>query len=308
VMEACSQSPAIARAAQSAGHKTFVVPGSVVRALGVGARGIKTDDRDAEVLARASVRNEDLPSVHLRSASSRARREQIASRALLVKSRKQISLSVKSWLRGRLIRLKGRADRAAFCDAVRTLALESPDGLPTAIDVLLQTFAHLTDQIAKLDEEITEIAESDPVCARLTTMPGVGPIVSLAFVTHLDDVTRFASAGDLASYLALVPGEATTGGKTKRTRTITAGPSHLKSLLVQAAWSMWRCRPNDPAVIWARKIGDKRGKRIAIVALARKIASVLYAMWKHAKDYDPSRASVARHAPASVTSESSAVS
>jgi transposase len=102
------------------------------------------------------------------------------------------------------------------------LALESPDGLQTAIDVLLQTFAHLTDQIAKLDEEITEIAKSDPVCARLTTMPGVGPIVSLAFVTHLDDVTRFASAGDLASYLALVPGEATTGGKTKRTRTITA--------------------------------------------------------------------------------------
>ena len=58
VMEACTQSPAIARASRAAGHETVVVPTNLVRALGVGARGIKTDDRDAEVLARASVRNE----------------------------------------------------------------------------------------------------------------------------------------------------------------------------------------------------------------------------------------------------------
>lgn len=82
VLEACTQSPAVARAALTAGHTTCVIPGTVVRALGVGARGIKTDDRDAEVLARASVRNEQLPSVHLRSERSRQRRELLSAARL----------------------------------------------------------------------------------------------------------------------------------------------------------------------------------------------------------------------------------
>lgn len=307
VMEACSQSPAIARASEAAGHVTVVVPGNVVRALGVGARGIKTDDRDAEVLARASVRSEDLPSVHLRTEQSRARREQLATRALLLKARKQLALSIKSWLRGRLITLSGRANSQAFCDAARAIAVESPDGLPLPIELLLQSFEHLTKQVEKLDEELEKMAAVEPLCTRLMTVPGVGPVVALAFTTHIDEVERFDSSDQLASYLALVPGEATTGGKTKRTGTIKAGPSYLKALLVQSAWSMWRCRPNDPAVIWARRIADKRGKRIAIVALARKIATVLYAMWKHGTPYDPARASIARLDP-QVANTSSAAS
>lgn len=299
VMEACTQSPAIARAALAATHEVIVVPGQLVRALGVGARGIKTDDRDALVLARASVRNEQLPSVHLRSEISRSRRELISARATLVDSRKNIALSIKSWLRGRLIVVQSRGNSLAFCEAVRRAALETDEGLPRSIETLLETFEHLTAQINGLDEEISKLAESDPVCARLTTVPGVGPIVSLAFVTQIDDIERFSSADELASYLALVPGEATTGGKLVRTGTIKAGPQRLKALLVQAAWVMWRARPNDPVVLWARAIAEKRGTRIAIVALARKIATVMYAMWKHNTPYDPSRAARARAASSS---------
>lgn len=305
VMEACTQSPAIARAAQAAGREVIVVPGNFVRMLGVGARGIKTDDRDALALARASVRSEQLPSVHLRSEISRARRETISARATLVESRAKIALSIKSWLRGRLIVVKSRANTVAFCEAVRRAALEAEDGLPMSVDILLQTFEHLTTQIEELDEEISAAAENDPVCARLMTVPGVGPIVSTAFATQIDDIRRFRSAEDLASYLALVPGEATTGGKTMRTGTIKAGPRHLKALLVQAAWVMWRARPNDPVVRWARAIAEKRGKRIAIVALARKVATVLYAVWKHDAPYDPSRAAQPR---ASTTSKGHAAS
>lgn len=301
VMEACTQSPTIARASQAAGHLTVVVPGNLVRALGVGARGIKTDDRDAEVLARASVRNAELTSVHLRSELSRSRRELLVARSMLVDNRKQIALSVKSWLRGRLIRLKGRGNTLAFCAAVRRVALESQDGLPMAIEIMLESFAHLTAQIERLDEQIVEVADTDPVCVRLRTVPGVGPVIALAFTTHIDELSRFESAEQLASYMALVPGEATTGGKTVRTGTIKSGPTHLKSLLVQAAWAMWRLRPNDPAVLWARGIADKRGRRIAIVALARKLVTVLYAMWKHGSTYDPSRAARARLSPSSTT-------
>lgn len=297
VMEACTQSPSVARASLAVGHQTVVVPGSLVRALGVGARGIKTDDRDAEVLARASLRNEHLPCVHLRSERSRRRREVIAARALLVDARKSLALSLKSWLRGRLVTLKGRANSPAFCEAIRHAALEHEDGLPAAMETLLETFEHLCAQIQELDGSIKELVEQDPICVQLMKIPGVGPQVSLAFTTHIDDPKRFENANQLGSYLALVPGEATTGGKVVRTSTIKAGPAYLKALLVQAAWSMWRTRPNDPAVVWARNIADKRGKRIAIVALSRKLATVMWSMWKHDTPYDPSRASIARAIP-----------
>jgi len=294
VMEACTQSPAIARAALSAHHTTKIVPAHLVRLLGVGARGIKTDDRDAAAMANASLQNSELPSVHLRSERSVHRRELLSARATLVKSRRSIAISVKSWLRGNLISLRGRASSKVFCDAVRTVTQEHPDGLPLSIDLMLQTFEHLSEQISRLDEEISSISKQDAVCQRLMDVPGVGPQVALAFTTHVDNPNRFGSADHLASYLALVPGEATTGGKITRTRTIKAGPTHLKALLVQAAWSMWRSRPCDPVVLWARAIADKRGSCIAIVALARKLATVMWSMWKHATVYDPTRASTMR--------------
>ena len=294
VMEACTQSPAVARASLAAGHETIVIPGSLVRALGVGARGIKTDDRDAHILALASVRNEQLPSVHLRSDVSRSRREILAARAILVKSRRSLVLSIKSWLRGRLITIRGKANIPAFCDAVRSAALSEADGLPVAIETLLATFEHLCGQIAELDEMITALVDSDAVCIKLMRIPGVGPQVSLAFTTHIDHPARFANSDQVASYLALVPGEATTGGKIVRTGAIKAGPLYLKALLVQAAWSLWRTRPDEPMVVWARSIAEKRGKRIAIVALARKLATVMWAMWKHGTEYNPTRTTTMR--------------
>ncbi|GAC1614823.1 MAG: IS110 family transposase [Gemmatimonadaceae bacterium] len=291
VMEACTQSPAIARASVAVGHQTFVVPGTLVQALGVGARGIKTDDRDAEVLARASVRNEQLPSVHLRSEVSIHRRELVSSRAALVRMRRTVALSVKSWLRGKLITIRGKANSVWFCETVRRVMLQTPEGLPVAIDLLLVSFEHLCTQIAKLDEMIAELVSDDPTCTRLMQIPGVGPQISLCFTTHIDNPLRFADSDQLASYLALVPGEATTGGKVVRTASLKAGPLYLKALLVQGAWSLWRARPDEPMVVWARAIADKRGKRIAIVALARKLATVMWSMWKHGSSYDPLRTS-----------------
>jgi transposase len=298
VMEACTQSPAIARESLAAKHETVVVPGQVVRALGVGARGIKTDERDAEVLATASVRSATLPSVHLRTASSRSLLQLIAARVLLLKSRTHASLHVKSWLRGRLIGVRGRASSAHFAVAVRKLAETHPEGLPLAVEILLQAFETLTAKIEELDAQLEAAAATNATCQLLMTMPGIGPIGATMFVAHIDDITRFESAEALTSYLGLVPGEATTSFKIQRTRTIKAGPKYLRAQLVQSAWSMWNKRPNDPLVVWARGIAEKRGKRsIAIIALARKMSRALYAMWKTTTPYDPSRPTIARAAP-----------
>jgi transposase len=294
VMEACTQSTRIAEAARTAKHETVVVPGQVVRALGVGARGIKTDYRDAEALARASLRSAELPSVHTRSEASRSQKELLSARATLVKSRGRISLQIKSWLRGRLVNLSSRANSPYFAKLVRELAVSSPEGLPLAFDILLTTYEHLTGQIDQLDEQLESIAKADDNCKRAITMPGIGHVTALAFIAAVDDPNRFSSSEQLASYMGLVPGEATTGGKLVRTSTIKAGPKYLRSLLVQCAWVAWRTKPNDPMVLWAKKIADKRGNRIAILALARKMSTVLWAMWKSNTNYDPSRASSVR--------------
>lgn len=295
VMETCTQSRAVARAALRAQHETRVVPGQLVRALGVGHRGIKNDRRDALVLALASQRNPNLPSAHLRSERSSDLHELLAGRTALVKARRSIALSCKSWLRARLLTIRGRAKSKHFSDTVRRLAVEHPDGLPVALEAQLVTFEQLTEQIDELTEQIHDLAEQDPVSKRLQTVPGVGPLVALAFIAQLDTPERFTNADELGSYLALVPGESTTGGKIKRTSTLKAGPRHLKALLVQAAWVLWRTRKGEPLVQWARALADKRGKRIAIVALARKLAVIMWAMWRHQRPYDPSRAVRASH-------------
>lgn len=294
VMEACTQSPAMARLAQQSGHVVVVVPGTLVRTLGVGARGIKTDDRDAEVLARASLRIETLPSVHLRSEAATHQRELVSTRSRLVKLRAQVAVSVKCHLRGQLIGTRGRASSKTFCETVRSLLLKTKDGMPSHIETLLKTFEFLTERIDELQGQIEKIARENEVCRKLMTIPGVGPHVALSFMSTIDEVSRFENADKLGSFLALTPGENTTGGKIRRTRTIHAGPVWLKAALVQSAWSMWRTTPQAPMVLWAKSIAEKRGKRIAIVALARKLATVMWAMWKRNETYHPERASSVR--------------
>lgn len=297
VMEACTQSPAISRAAVSAKHETVVVPGQVVRALGVGARGIKTDDRDAEVLARASVRSETLPSVHMRSDFSRSTMQLVAVRSMLVRQRAQTTIFVKSWLRGMLLRVTQRASSPLFPAAVRKLAEKRSFALPPAIEALLLSFESLTERIDELEAQLEALAKTNELCRRLMTVPGVGPNCAAMFVAHVDEISRFPSSEALTSYLGLVPGEATTSFNIVRTSTIKAGPKNLRAQLVQSAWVLWNSRPNEPIVLWAQGIAAKKGKRIAIVALARKIATVLYAMWKTGTKYDPSRPSSVRGAP-----------
>jgi ABC-type nitrate/sulfonate/bicarbonate transport system substrate-binding protein len=69
-----------------------------------------------------------------------------------------------------------------------------------------------------------------------------------------------------------------------------AGPIRVRWTLTQAAWSMTRCRPNDPIVQWFKQVAGRRGKKVAITALSRKMAGILYAMWRDQKSYNPSKA------------------
>lgn len=287
VMESCTQSRKVAELARAAGLEAIVVPATFVRQLGVGARGIKTDAKDAEQLARASLRNVDLPQVRPVCERSRGHRRLLQLRQKLVQMRTKCIASIKSYLRGELIVLKGRATPAVFCETVEQLLLKRPDGVPMDVQIASETLLQLDRQVAKLDASVAEIVRDDQVCQRLMTVPGVGPVVSLAFACHVDDISQFPTAEHLASYLALVPGENTTGGRIKRTGVIKAGPTMIRALLVQAAWSMWRTQSDSQIVQWAKQVAERRGKKTAITALARKLAAVMFAMWKKERNYHP---------------------
>src|SRR4029453_6589545 len=115
-----------------------------------------------------------------------------------------------------------------------------------------------------------------------------------AFVAALDDVGRFVGrrgAAQVTSYLGLVPPGYSPGEQPQRGRVMRSAHPYVQSLLVQAALRV--CRSSDPRVAalrsWAQAIERRRGTKIAIVALARRLARLLYAMWRDGTDYQPAK-------------------
>ena len=285
VMETCSESITVAAWARDAGHDVRIVPATLAPSLGVGARGVKTDIRDARALSEASCRMPDLPSVHLRSELARNRQALLGMRSALVNARTLLINSVKGWGRTLLLRLRPHK-AASFADAVEEKLLASPSGMPTFVARQLSSIRELTNQIKSANAELEKIAETDAVCRRLASVPGVGPTTAVCFYAVVDTPARFASAHALTSYLGLTPGEDSSSGRVRRTGITKAGPPMLRQLLTQCAWSIWIHQSQSPMGQWAAKIAERRGKRVAIVALARKLAGIMYALWRDGSDYD----------------------
>jgi transposase len=283
VVETCTEAFAVADAALAIGHQVRVVPAQLVRSLGVGARGVKNDRSDARTLSQVSCRI-DLPSVHIPSQESRDRKTMCGMREGLVECRTKLINTVRGWLRAEARRLKS-GDTTTLPLRVR----EAVKQRPPFVDRLLESIDELTMQIAAADKELSALAEADATCRRLMTVPGVGPVTSVRFAATVDDVGRFANAHQLESFLGLVPGERSSGDR-KRTTSITkAGSPKMRWALIQACWVARRWARADPMVRWSEEIEKRRGKKIAVIALARKMAGILYAIWRDGSTYEPRR-------------------
>lgn len=285
VMETCSEAFGVADAALKVGHEVRVVPATLVRSLGVGARRLKTDRRDAQVLSEVSCRI-DLPSVHVPSRQARQRKTLCGMREALVGARTKILNTVRGWLRADGRRPRG-GDVATFTTRVRALCGET--AIPGYVDRQLRMIDVLTEQIAEADRELAATAKADSVARRLMTAPGVGPATAVRFVAALDEISRFTGAHAVESYLGLVPGEDSSAERRRRTSITKAGPPALRWCLVQAAWAARRARRKDPMHRWADEIEKRRGKRVAVLALARKLAGILFAIWRDGTVYEPRR-------------------
>ena len=285
MVETCSEAFGIADAALGIGHEVRVVPGTLVRSLGVGARRLKTDRRDAQVLSEVSCRI-DLPSVHVPSRQARERKTMCGMREALVGARTKLVNTVRGWLRA-----EGRRPRSGELTtfAARVRALYAETTLPTYVERQLRALESLNEEIADADRELATTAKADPIARRLMTVPGVGPSTSVRFVAALDEISRFRGAHAVESYLGLVPGEDSSAERKRRTSITKAGPTELRWCLVQAAWAARRARRRDPMHRWADEVEKRRGKRVAVLALARKLAGILYAIWRDGTEYEPRR-------------------
>lgn len=284
-IEACREAWHVHDVLTAAGHDVLVIDTTRVKRLGVGEHGRKTDRLDAEVFARA-VEERRIPLAHVLSPHRRALREKLNTRRALVESRASLVTMVRGMVRARAEKLPGcETDNFRRVCARASLSEEARN----AIAPLLAVLETVDTQLSAVESELEELARKEPAIERMTTAPGVDLIVASVFTSVIDEAKRFSNAHQVESYLGLVPREDTTGGRDKqKLGSITkCGNAYARSTLVQAAWCILRGKGDDPLRTWARQVERRRGKRIAVVALARRLAGILWAMWRRGRPYDP---------------------
>lgn len=298
VVEACAEAFAVADAGMAAGHEMVVVPASLAPSLGVGDRGIKTDTRDARNLSEASCRMSRLPAVHVPTLDSRRRKSMAGMREALVQCRTKLINTVRGWARTDGLGVIRSGTAATFPRRMKEHLARHEREVPLFVQRLLQSIDELSLQIIAADKELEILAKSDSTCRLLMTAPGIGPTASIRFAAVVDQIDRFPNAHKLESYLGLTPGENSSSSRKRRTALTKAGAVKLRWALVQAAWVARRYYKDDPMVRWSIEIERRRGKMVAVMALVRKLAGVLFAMWRDNKPYARAHETSGEHAAA----------
>jgi len=280
-IEACREVWHIADRLEAWGHDVLIVDTTRVRQLGVGHHGRKTDRNDAEVLARA-VEQGRIPLAHRLSPHRQALRMYLGVRRGLVETRAGYVTMVRSVARSYGVKIPG-CETEDFVGVVKATALG--EEVRSIVEPLLTMLAVLEPQLRATDAKLARLCQEEPAVLRLGTTPGVSVVIAAQYVSVIDDPTRFRNAHQVESYLGLVPSEHTSvhrklGSITKQ------GNSYLRALLVQGAWCILRSKAKDPLVLWAKAVQQRRGKRIAAVAVARRLTGILWAVWRKGTVYD----------------------
>lgn len=287
LIEAMSESEWVARCLESLGHEVIVADPNFAAMYATRSRRVKTDRRDAQTLADAC-RLGAYRHAHRTSDRQRQVRTELAVRESIVRTRtKYIALA------GALLRREGLRIRSGNADhfVKRTAELTVPEPLSTQLQPLLRLLGVVQEELRAADARIAAIVSGDDRVRRLCSVPGVGPITATAYVATIDTIERFSGAHQVDSYLGLVPSERSSGERQRKGRITKAGNSRLRYLLVEAAWSVLLSRKESTEELraWAQRIALRRGMRTAIVALARRLAGILYAMWRDGTTFSPRR-------------------
>jgi transposase len=237
----------------------------------------KSDRNDAIGIARI-MQTGWFKEVHVKDVDSHPVRALLASRALLVKIKRDLENHVRGLLKN-LGLVIGRAKFNVFAVRAEELIEGRPE-LIAAIRPLLEARSAVEQQVSELDRKVMKLARHDAQVRRFMTVPGVGPITALAFKATIDDPARFARSRSVGAYVGLTSRRHASGEVDWTGRISKCGDAMLRSYLFEAAGVLLTRVPKWSAVkAWGMRLAKRNGLRKAKVAVARKIAVILHRMW-----------------------------
>jgi len=262
------------------GAKVTVVNPAKVKLIAESRR--KTDKVDAKVLCEL-LRLDGLPHpVHVPDKKTRSLRGLLVARRQLVSARTKLCNVVRGMLRQEGIQLPARY-LTSFVGWQRLMGRSyAHEHIGVVLDAYYQSFVSLTRSIQALDKQLAKRERQDTRTARLKTMPKVGRIASLTLLAAVDQVDRFGTSRKLVSYSGLCPTVRSSGERTQYGSISREGRSELRAVWVQIAHLVVRDTSRSTARLrqWYSKVASHRGKKTAIVALARKLLTIAYRILK----------------------------
>jgi transposase len=285
-MEACCGAHHLGRILRAMGHQVRLMSPEYVRPY---VKAQKNDDRDAEAIAEAATRP-TMRFVELKSVEQLDTQSLHRVRDRLVGERTALLNQLRAILLERGIAVpQGRRKLERYLAAM----LECEDGqVSPRVRSLLEDMAaewrELDRRIEAFDDEFAALAKSDDAARRLATIPGIGVLNATALVAAIGNGAAFARGRDLAAWLGLVPRQMTTGGRPRLLGISKRGNKYLRKLLVHGARAALPSLSASmtPLGKWISSLVGRTHKNTAIVALANKLARIVWAVLRHGGTYD----------------------
>ena len=282
-LEACGGSHHWGRRLMELGHQVRLIPPQYIKPF---VKRGKNDRNDAEAICEAAGRP-GMSTVPIKPAERQAQAMIVSVRDLLVRQRTQAVNA----LRGHaaefgVIAAKGTSQVTVLMERVGSTDAAVPTAAQQMLGVLAGEVEHFDQQIAALDAQMRQTAATDETARRLIKVPTIGPVTALTLSLAVDP-SQFRSGRHFASWLGLTPQERSTGGKQRLGGISRAGNERLRQLLVVGAMAVIRhAKPGSKSASpWLMALLDRRPRKLAAVALANKMARVVWAMMARGEEY-----------------------
>ena len=247
----------------------------------------KNDRADAEAIAEAAMRP-TMRFVAVKSAETQGRAVAFRTHQCLVRQRTQLINALRGHLAEfGLVAPKGPASLKVLENALEDQASDLPDPVREMGTIYVEQITKLTEVIGRLAEELETASKTDTQLRRLCTIPGIGPVSAGAVAAFAPDLGTFDSGRNFAAWLGLVPRQRSTGGKTRLGSVSKMGQSDIRRLLIVGAMSVirWVVRKGGSANRWLAALVMRKPKMVAAVALANKMARMIWALTTKEQDY-----------------------
>lgn len=249
----------------------------------MGSMPVKTDRNDARALAQI-IRTGWFRAVHVKSAACRSWRALLTGRRMVLNKLRDLENGIRAALRESGIKL-GKPGRKQFAERVRALSSDDPV-LTALVEPLLSIVTTMVRELARLTKQVLDIVRKEPICRRLMTVPGVGPLTALAFRATIDRPERFRRSRDVGAHLGLTPRRYQSGETDVQGRISRCGDELARTALYEAAHSLLiRSQKWSALRAWGMKVAKARGMARARVAVARKLAVILHGMWRDGSEF-----------------------